>query len=160
MKKLVGLLVIMLVATSTINAQGGGMRGNQIKGNQSNYTPDQIATLQVKKLNLVLDLNQSQKDAIYKLQKNNAVTRQEIKKSMLERKLNGKTLSSDELFQLKSTRLDRMEQHKIAMQKVLTPEQFTKWETMRKGKFNRGNANGCINKQGFKGNKQGRKRLN
>jgi hypothetical protein len=161
MKKLVGLLVIMFIVTSSINAQGGGMRGgNQMKGNQSNYTPDQIATLQVKKMNLQLDLTKSQQDAIYKLQKNQAVTRQEMQKSMQERRLNGKVLTSDEKFQLKSARLDRMQQHKLAMQKILTPEQFTKWETMNKSKLNRGNANGCNNKQGVKGNKQGRQRLN
>lgn len=155
MKKLVGLLVIMLVATSTINAQQRGMRGNQPK-----FTPDQIATLQVKKLNLLLDLNKSQQDAIYKLQKNNAVARKAMQKSRQERKLNGKTLSSDELFQLKSARLDRMQQHKLAMQKILNQEQFTKWETMNKSKINRRKGNGCKNKQGFKGNKQGRQRLN
>jgi len=148
MKKLVGLLVIMFVITSSINAQGGGMRGNQMKGNQSNYTPDQIATLQVKKMNLQLNLNKSQQDAIYKLQKNQAVTRQAMQKSMQERRLNGKTLTTDERFQLKSARLDRMQQHKLAMQKILTPSQFVKWETMNKSKLNRGNANGCKNKQG------------
>lgn len=160
MKKLIGLLVIMFVITSSMNAQRGGMRGNQMKGNQSNYTPDQIATLQVKKMNLQLDLNKSQQDAIYKLQKNQAITRQAMQKSMQERRLNGKALTTDERFQLKSARLDRMQQHKLAMQKILTPEQFTKWETMTKSKFNRGNANGCQNKQGFKGNKQGRQRIN
>ena len=160
MKKLVGLLVIMLIATSTINAQGGGMRGNQMKGNQSNYTPDQIATLQVKKMNLQLDLNKSQQDAIFKLQKNQALTRQAMQKSMQERKLSGKTLTTDEKFQLKSARLDRMEQHKLAMQKILTPEQFTKWEKMKKSKWNHKKGNGCKNKKGFKGNKQGGQGLN
>lgn len=129
MKKLVGLLVIMIALSNSINAQGNGKRGNQ------NFTPEQIATLQTKKMTMQLNLNQEQQTAIFDLQKNQAMVRQAMRKSMLERKLNGKTLSSDELFQLKSSRLDRMQQHKTTMQKVLTPEQFTKWQTMRKGKM-------------------------
>jgi len=134
MKKLVGLLVIMFVLTSTINAQGNGNRRNQMKGNQSNFTAAQMATLQVKKMNLQLNLNQSQQDAIFKLQKNQALVRTAMRKSMQEKKLNGNPLTSDELFQLKSSRLDRMEQHKLAMKKILNSEQFAKWETMKKGK--------------------------
>lgn len=127
MKKLVGLLIIMFVLSSTINAQGN-------RGKQSNFTPEQQATLQVKKMNLQLNLNQSQQDAIFKLQKNQAMVRQAMKKSMLERKLNGNTLTTEEMFQLKSSRLDRIQQHKTAMQKILTQEQFTKWENMRNEK--------------------------
>jgi type II secretory pathway component PulC len=141
MKKLVGLLVVMLVATSSVNAQGNWKREYN-----SNFTPEQQATLQVKKMTLQLNLNQSQQDAIFKLQKNQALTRQAMQKAMLERKLNGKALSSNEKFQLKSNRLDRMQQHKLAMQKILTSEQFTKWEFMAKSKFNRRNANGCQKK--------------
>lgn len=156
MKKLVGLLVIMFVLTSTINAQGNGNRGNQMKGNQSNFTPEQIATLQVKKMNLQLDLNQSQQDAIFKLQKNQAMVRQAMQKSMQEKRLNGKVLTNEEKFQLKSSRLDRMEQHKLAMKKILTPEQFTKWETITKSKMNRRKGGNCDNPRGFKGKKQGK----
>jgi hypothetical protein len=156
MKKLVGLLVIMFVLTSTINAQGNGNRGNQMKGKQSNFTPEQIATLQVKKMNLQLDLNQSQQDAIFKLQKNQAMVRQAMQKSIQEKRLNGTVLTNEEKFQLKSSRLDRMEQHKLAMQKILTPEQFTKWETNTKAKMNRRKGGNCDNQRGFKGKKQGK----
>jgi len=151
MKKLVGLLVIMFVLSSSINAQGNGK-----KGNKPDFTPDQIATLQVKKLNLQLDLNKSQQDAIFKLQKNQALTRQAMQKAMQERKLDGNRPTTEERFQLKSTRLDMMQQHKLAMQKILTPDQFTKWETMARSKLNR--KNGCNNQNEFKGNRQGRQR--
>ncbi|WP_456377597.1 hypothetical protein [Lutibacter sp.] len=140
MKKLVGLFVIMFVLSSSINAQGKGNRGRQ-----SNFTPEQQATLQVKKMNLQLDLNQSQQDAIFKLQKNQAMVRQAMRKSMLERKLNGNTLTTEEMFQFKSSRLDRIQQHKIAMQKILTEEQFTKWENLRKG--NTLASRGCNSRQ-------------
>jgi len=139
MKKLVVLLVIMIALSSSINAQGNGKRGIQ------NFTPEQIATLQTKKMAMLLDLNQEQQTSIFDFQKNQAMVRQAMRKSMLERKLNGKTLSSDELFQLKSSRLDRMQQHKTAMQKILNQEQFTKWQTMRKGKMM--SKQGCNNLQ-------------
>ncbi len=155
MKKLVGLLVIMFVLSSSINAQENGNRGNQF-----NFTPEQQATLQVKKMNLQLDLNQSQQDAIFKLQKNQAMVRQAMRKSMLERKLNGNIPTTEEMFQFKSSRLDRMEQHKLAMQKILTPAQFTIWETMTKSKMNHRKGNDCGNKKGVKGNQQGRQWFN
>jgi hypothetical protein len=139
MKKVVGLLVIMIALSNSINAQGNGKRGNQ------NFTPEQIATLQTKKMTMLLNLNQEQQTAIFDLQKNKVVERKAMRKSMLERKLNGKTLSSDELFQLQSSRLDRMQQHKIAMRKILNQEQFTKWQTMRKGKMM--SKQGCNNHQ-------------
>jgi len=141
----------MFVLSSSINAQGNGK-----KGNKPDFTPDQIATLQVKKLNLQLDLNKSQQDAIFKLQKNQALTRQAMQKAMQERKLDGNRPTTEERFQLKSTRLDMMQQHKLAMQKILTPDQFTKWETMARSKLNR--KNGCNNQNEFKGNRQGRQR--
>lgn len=139
MKKLVGLLVIMIALSNSINAQGNGKSGNQ------NFTPEQIATLQTKRMNMLLNLSQEQQTAIVNLQKNQAMVRQAMRKSMLERKLKGKTLSSDELFQLQSSRLDRMQQHKIAMQKILNQEQFSKWQTMRKGKTM--SKQGCNNPQ-------------
>jgi len=128
MKKVVGLLVIMIALSNSINAQVNGKSGNQ------NFTPEQIATLQTKRMNMLLNLSQEQQTAIVNLQKNQAMVRQAMRKSMLERKLKGKTLSSDELFQLQSSRLDRMQQHKIAMKKILTEEQFTKWENMKNRK--------------------------
>ncbi|AMC11838.1 hypothetical protein Lupro_11430 [Lutibacter profundi] len=139
MKKLVGLLVIIIALSNSINAQGNGKRANQ------NFTPEQIATLQTKRMTMLLNLSQEQQTAIVNLQKNQAMVRQAMRKSMLERKLNGKTLSSDELFQLQSSRLDRMQQHKIAMQKILNQEQFSKWQTMRKGKMM--SKQGCNNPQ-------------
>ncbi len=57
-----------------------------------------------------------------------------MRKAMLERKLNGTFPTSEDLFQRKSNRLDRMLQHKIAMKKILTEEQFTKWKNMKKKK--------------------------
>ena len=128
MKKVVGLLVIMIALSNSINAQVNGKSGNQ------NFTPEQIATLQTKRMNMLLNLSQEQQTAIVNLQKNQAMVRQAMRKSMLERKLKGKTLSSNELFQLQSSRLDRMQQHKIAMKKILTEEQFTKWENMKNRK--------------------------
>ncbi|MCF6181687.1 hypothetical protein [Lutibacter sp.] len=154
MKKLVGLLVIMVALSSSINAQGNGKRGNQ------NFTPEQVATLQTKKMTMLLNLNQEQQNAIFKIQKNKAMVRQAMRKSMLERKLNGNTLTTEEMFQFKSSRLDRMEQHKLAMQKILTPAQFTIWQTMTKSKMNHRKGNGCGNKKGVKGNQQGRQWFN
>jgi len=68
-----------------------------------------------------------------------------MRKAMLEQRLNGVLPSSEDIFQLKSSRLDRMQQNKIAMQKILSQEQFSKWQTTRKGKIIK--KQGCDNFQ-------------
>ena len=56
MKKLVGLTVLIFLVSLTINAQNS-KRGNR---NNSQFTPEQSATLQAKKMTLNLDLTEKQ----------------------------------------------------------------------------------------------------
>lgn len=148
MKNRIAILVVVFLATTMVNAQIGSKKFKD----QLNFTPDQIATLQTKRMALNLDLDKNQQEAIFNLKKEQAMTRQAMRKAMLEQKLNGTSPTSEEIFQLKSNRLDRMQQHKIAMKKILTEEQFTKWENLRKKKSlaNRGCNSHQTGQQKFK----------
>ncbi|WP_456462902.1 hypothetical protein [Lutibacter sp.] len=148
MKNRIAILVVVFLATTMVNAQIGSKKFKD----QLNFTPDQIATLQTKRMALNLDLDKNQQEAIFNLKKEQAMTRQAMRKAMLEQKLNGTSPTSEEIFQLKSNRLDRMQQHKIAMKKILTEEQFTKWENLRKKKplANRGCNSHQTGQQKFK----------
>jgi len=137
MKKIVGVLVIAFLVSTTINAQGNK---NKI-GGKSDFTPEQQATLQTKRMTLNLDLDKNQQEAVYELQKNQLLVRQAMRKAMIERKEAGNSPTSDELFQLKSSRLDRMQLHSNAMKKILTSTQFEKWEKFNSGKMKNGNKN-------------------
>ena len=89
------------------------------------------------------------------------LVRKAMRTSMQERRANGNKLTSDELFQLKNSRLDRMQLHSDAMKKILTKEQFGKWEDFNKSNKRNGNknmANAKRNKKDCnqKGNKNNR----
>ncbi|MGV6846226.1 MAG: hypothetical protein ACWA42_08900 [Lutibacter sp.] len=130
MKKLFISLVVVAFIGISATAQ------NQFKG-KNDFTPEQRATLQAKKLALALNLNESQEDAVFKLQKQQAVKRDAMRKAMQERRLKGTKLNSDERFQLEKNKLDNMEAHQKAMQNILTPEQFKEWKNIQKAKFKR-----------------------
>jgi len=137
MKNIIGILVVALLVSTTLNAQG--RKGNNNKGND--FTPEQMATLQTKSMTLKLDLDKNQQEAVYNLQKNQMVVRQAMRTAMQERRANENTPTSDEQFQLKSSRLDRMQLHSDAMKKILTKEQFEKWEGFNKSNKRNGNKN-------------------
>lgn len=141
MKKIIGILAVILLVSTTLNAQGR-------KGND--FTPEQMATLQTKSMTLKLDLDKNQQEAVYDLQKNQMLVGQAMRTAMQERRTNGNTPTSDQVFQLKSSRLDRMQVHSDAMKKILTKEQFEKWGDFNK--FNKRNNKGC-NERGNKNNK-------
>ena len=141
MKKLVGLTVIILMFSITINAQQ--KQGKQRQG--QNFTPEQMATLQSKKLALELDLNTSQQKQVFNLMKKNAENRQQNKMAM--NKQNGSQLTDEQRFEMQNQRLDNQIQQQTEMKKILSDEQFGKWQTI---------MNNNRNKQGKKGSPQGR----
>ena len=134
MKNSVKLFVFLFLISITVGAQQRGERGNQ-------FTPEQKATLQVKKMTLLLDLNKSQQDAIYTLAKNNALMRETMRANFQERRKNGTRPTSDERYQQSKLRLNKQIAHKAAMKKILTKAQFEKWEkNMQNGKKRMGKA--------------------
>lgn len=93
-------------------------------------TPEQVATLQTKRMTLALDLTQAQQEQVQKLHLENARLRTEkMEESQKERDdAQGKDLSADERFSRESERLDHMIAQKASMKKILNGEQFEKWE--------------------------------
>ena len=72
MRKIVGILVIAFLVSTTVNAQGNK---NKI-GQKSEFSPEQQATLQTKRMTLHFDLDKNQQEAIYALKKRQADERQ------------------------------------------------------------------------------------
>lgn len=98
------------------------------------FTAEEIATLQTKKMTLALDLSESQKDDVYKLNLETAKERKEKMKAREAQKAEGKKteLSKDERYQLANERLDKQIAHKKALKNILSKEQFEKWEQTQK----------------------------
>lgn len=115
MKKII--VTIFLVISSLSFAQ-----------EKSKLSLEQQTELQVKKMTLDLDLDTKQQNEIKTIlleqNKKRATKIAELK----DKKKQGVKLSANEKFEMKSKMLDDKIEHKARIKKILTPEQFIKWE--------------------------------
>jgi len=126
MKKL-SLFLIMLISISAFSQQ----KGQYHKADKTDMSAEETATLQTKKLTLLLDLNQAQQQEIKKLYQEKA---QERKALMAERKkMSAEDVekSKENRFERKNARLDRELAHQEKMKQILNEEQFKKWQDSR-----------------------------
>lgn len=128
MKKVISILVLLI-----------GFNAMAQKRQMTNLSPEQVATLQTKKMTLALDLNEGQQTKIHQLNLENAKTRKAKMDERKKSKEDGgtKKLSSDERFALKTQMLDNQIAQKKKIKSILTTEQFEKWEKMQHHKMNK-----------------------
>lgn len=127
------LVIMLLVGATSIAQQDGKPYGD---GRQE-LTPEQMATLQTKKMTLALDLTTAQQSQMQALNLENAKMRQAKMAELKAKKENGemKERTSEERFAMQNERLDHQIAQKNKMKSILSQEQFEKWEKMdhRKG---------------------------
>jgi len=133
MKKVIVLLLCMV--GMTVIAQKGE---NRHRGEMNNLTPEQMATLQTKKMTLALDLSQDQQSKIQAMNLEKAKAhkvKMEARKATKENS-EAKKPTSEERYAMQNTRLDQMIAHKAQMKNILSADQYDKWQKMahRKGK--------------------------
>jgi flagellar biosynthesis chaperone FliJ len=136
MKKLVGFGILVLFITFAVNAQQGPK--NQKMGND--FTPEQQAEIQTKKLTLALNLNSTQQSEVQALLLKNLSERDKTKQEMQLKKESGVAISSDEKYNMQIARLDKQIEQKAAMKNILSEEQFTQWEKMMQQKNKKQNS--------------------
>lgn len=119
---------MVLIAGFSGMAQKGPHRGN--RDTMKDVTPEQMATLQTKKLTLALDLNASQQKAVKELHLENAKLRKEKTENIRAEKAADERAkpSPEEHFAMQNERLDRMIVTKDKMKQILSPEQYEKWQ--------------------------------
>lgn len=128
------------MAGLTTSAQHREMKGN--RESMKDLTPEQMATLQTKKMTLTLDLNDSQqvkfKDIMLKEATERKAKRAERDANKNEER---QELTAEQRYERGNARLDKQIAHKKEMKNLLNAEQFAKWEKMhhrrdmhRKGK--------------------------
>ncbi|MGC6429690.1 MAG: hypothetical protein ACON5F_01460 [Jejuia sp.] len=126
MKKLV-LVVMAFCAIQIASAQG------QHKGKKGmDLSPEDMATLQTKKMTLALDLTKAQQDDIYEINLENAKLR---KAHMDERKAKresgeAKKPSKDKRVAMMNKMLDHKIATKEKMKNILDEDQYARWEKM------------------------------
>lgn len=137
MKKII--VLIALIAMTVVQAQEGkkGERGDRMK----DITPQEMATVQSKKLTLALDLSDKQEKEVYQVLFKQAEKRKANKLSKEDRE---KLTDA----QKKAARVERMDE-KIAvkrnMKSILDKDQYAKWEKMiqkKASKRNKGDKKG------------------
>ena len=149
MKKIVGLSIVIMFFSLTIAARG------QRQQKRADYTPEQRATLQTKKLALRLDLNANQEKDVKKLMLKYAEEREQLRNALQKNKQDGTGLTTDERFDRENMRLTRQQAHKAEMKKILTEEQYEKWDNFNQKAFRnankkKGNSKGTRNGNGSK----------
>ena len=127
MKKL--FLVALLSLTISGIAQEKKKPAN---AERPEFTTQQQTDLQVKKMTLDLDLTAKQQKEISEIIAKQQAKRAAMKTEMKNKRDEKKKLTADEKYVLKSQMLDEQIAHKEQMKKVLTPEQFEKWEKTSK----------------------------
>lgn len=126
MKKLALIIAIIGFGISAI-AQ------NNPKGEK--LSTEQLNQLQLKRMTLEYDLTPSQQKELAPLLAEHNSKRKERKKEMKVNKENHKQLSANEKFEIKNKMLDGQIELKSNMRKILTKEQFEKWEKNRHEKM-------------------------
>jgi hypothetical protein len=135
MKKII-LIAIAFVGLQVV-AQGQKNQGNKNRGNHQkmmNLSAEEMATLQTKKMTLMLDLDASQQNEIKKINLENATKRKAMMAERKAKKESGEAQkpTQEQRYAMANAKLDHMIAAKAKMKKILNKEQFEKWEKAQK----------------------------
>ena len=147
MKNLLLMLVILISLPNVITAQNTQRQNQSVNGRgMADYTPEEAATLQTKRMILLLHLTEKQQAQVQKLFLENATQRQAMREANQAKRQTGQgnKPSKEERFAMQNKKLDHQIAMKAKMKDILTEEQFAKWEQVqmqRKSDFNRNQVN-------------------
>lgn len=140
MKNLVVMLVLLsstLTLAQRPNGQGQRNRGPQQAAHYSDFTAEQIATLETKKMTLMLDLSANQQVKIQAINLEIATNRKAMQDKRQAQKQDNNSrqeLSSQERFAKMTEQLDQRIAIKAKFREVLNEEQYERWEKLQKQK--------------------------
>lgn len=118
-------LITVLFISISVFAQQQNRRGTA-----PDFTPEQQAEIQTKKLTLALELNENQIAKVQTLELEIAKERKATRELRQSKRQAGERPSDEELFEMKSVRLDRQTAHQNKMKNILTKEQYATWKDM------------------------------
>lgn len=138
MKKLVLIAIALVTINATAQEHRKELRSKEHKmenerGDRKemlkDLTPEEVATLQTKKMTLHLDLTSAQQTKIQALNLEQAKLRKEkmeAREKMIENK--DSRPSKEDRFKMMNEKLDNQIAVKQKLKSILTTEQFEKWE--------------------------------
>lgn len=134
-------LLVIAIAFSTINAVAQEEKRPRKDHNKKemalhkDLSPEELATLQAKRMTLDLDLNATQQGEIYKMKLAEIKDRRakmEEREKIKDKEGSKEKLSKEERYKRINDALDAKISHKQKMKQVLNDEQFKKWESTHK----------------------------
>ena len=125
--KTIALIITLTVLNLSVLAQDNP-KGEKLSIEQQNQ-------LQLKRMTLEYDLTPSQQKDLAPLLAERNNKKRERREEMKANKENHKQLSANEKFEIKNKMLDEQIEFKSKMKKILTKEQFEKWEQHRHEKM-------------------------
>jgi len=127
------LLSLLFVGTTLFTfAQN---HGNHMMKKVKDFSPEQQAILQTKKMALTLDLNTTQQNQILVINKKQAIERKKKMDMHKSIKEGGAKPTADEKFNRMSSMLDAKLAHQKEMKKILNADQYVEWKKMQKHKM-------------------------
>jgi len=128
------ILAMAMMVGFAMNAQplATGMNGKKPgKEHRDPFTPAQRAELRSKKLALKLDLNDKQQKEIQKLMAAREAEKEQLMANHKAEREAAKRPTADDRFSMMNKRLDAEISMKKELKKILTAEQFAKYEQLR-----------------------------
>lgn len=125
------------MATTVAMAQEGPKRENHRpeKRHMEQFTPEQMATLETKKLTLALDLSENQQKQVLKFKTEQATKRKAQFEKFKAEKDKGVTFTQEQRFEMRNKMLDEQIATKNKMKSILNEKQFEEWSKMKKHHF-------------------------
>ena len=122
MKKIIVLIALMVMTVTQAQEGRQGQRGERMK----DVSPQEMATVQSKKLTLALDLSDQQEKDVYQILLKQAEKRKANKISREDRE----KLTDEQKKEARLKMLDEKIAVKRSMKKILNNDQYAKWEKM------------------------------
>lgn len=130
MKKLI-IAALLVVGISAFAQDKKEIEKRHHRDEMEKFTPEQRNQLMLKKMTLELDLNASQQKEMSKIIAEKSAKMEARMKEMKVNKDSNTKPTSDEMFARKNKMLDEQIAMKERMKKILTPEQFKKWDEIK-----------------------------
>jgi periplasmic protein CpxP/Spy len=120
------LLLIVLIA---IGISGFAQKANGSEREQ--YSPEQKATIMSKKMRNSLDLTEQQTNEVKALLLSKIEKNSSLREKIKAKRASGEKFSKDERFAMQNARLDEKATTIAEFKKILSPEQFAKFEVLK-----------------------------
>ncbi|WP_420574857.1 hypothetical protein [Kordia sp.] len=131
------IYALAIIFTLNVAAQEGHDRKDRKerkemkRGFMQDLTPEEQATLHTKKLTLALDLSDNQQQQVLALNTKVAQVRKAKMEAHKTQKEKGEKPSKEERYKMMNERLDAKIAYKNSMKKILSNEQYERWEKMQ-----------------------------